>query len=105
MSETMELPLEEASAGQVLASDLRDAGGMVLLPRGTELTESMLGSLARRGVATLAIVAEQLSAQDEAAREQQRQQRLYRLERLFRRHGGAEESPLLACLRHYRRSQ
>lgn len=105
MNAIVEVPLEEAAAGQLLAADLCDAGGTVLLPRGTALTESMLGALARRGVDSVAIVVEQSNAEQEAEREALRQQRLARLDRLFRQHGDAAASPLFASLQHYRRSQ
>ena len=48
MSTIKQIPLEEAQPGMLLGDDLRDAAGQVLLPRGSELAESSLRSLARR---------------------------------------------------------
>ena len=55
MSTIKQIPLEEAQPGMLLGDDLRDAAGQVLLPRGSELAESSLRSLARRGIETLTI--------------------------------------------------
>ena len=50
-----ELPLAQARAGMVLSSELRDAQGQLLLPRGTVLTPAMLASLARHGIDALPV--------------------------------------------------
>jgi hypothetical protein len=49
-------PLADALPGMVLAEVLRDPRGNVLLAEGVVLTESMLASLARHGVAILPIL-------------------------------------------------
>ncbi|QBE64506.1 hypothetical protein [Pseudoduganella lutea] len=49
------LPLAQARAGMVLAGELRDAQGQLLLPHGTTLTPAMLASLARQGVEALPV--------------------------------------------------
>jgi hypothetical protein len=86
----------------VLSDDLRDAGGAVLLPGGTALTEAMLGGLARRGIAALAVVV----ALPDAEREAERERRCARLVHLFRHsvNAGAGQV-LLERLQQYRRSQ
>lgn len=50
-------PLDDVKAGAVLGSDLRDAKGMVLLSAGTQLTESSIASLRRRGVTQVPLAA------------------------------------------------
>jgi len=101
MSHTSEIALADASAGMVLAADLVDDGGAILVPRAATLTDSLLGALRRRGVERCVIVVEE--AVDAAALERERQQRLQRLERLFRHTAGAPGSAqLLARLRAYR---
>lgn len=96
---TLTLALAEARAGMVLAAASRDAGGAVLLPQGAVLTESMLASLARRGVASLDIIAAVSSAEREAEAARQCE----RLERLFRHSAAVGATPaLLARLQHYR---
>lgn len=49
------LPLAQARAGMVLAGELRDAHGHMLLPEGTVLTPAMLASLARHGIESLPV--------------------------------------------------
>ncbi|HAT31875.1 MAG TPA: hypothetical protein DCW29_13770 [Janthinobacterium sp.] len=49
------IPLEQASAGMVLAADLRDADGAVLLPAGATLSVASLASLRRRGIAACSV--------------------------------------------------
>lgn len=74
----------EAGAGMVLADDLRDDAGAVLLPAGAILSAATLASLRRRGVATLRIAARDAGA-DGAARQAECERQCQRLERLFRR--------------------
>lgn len=103
---TQTLALELASAGMVLADDLLDAAGTVLLPAGATLTGSMLDALARRGIASVAIVGEESNQQ----REQERERQCARLARLFR-HSASDagsdsaSAVLLERLLHYRRTQ
>ncbi len=77
------IPIDEASAGMVLAEALHDQAGSVLLPAGATLTGATLNSLLRRGIESLGVVGENApddGAADAAARERQ----CARLARLFR---------------------
>jgi hypothetical protein len=49
------LPLAQVRAGMVLATDLRDKGGHVLLPAGTTLTQALLDRLAGQGIDTVPV--------------------------------------------------
>lgn len=99
------IPLDEALAGMVLAEDLRDDGGGMLLPAGATLSESSLKSLRRRAVDMVSVVAEAAPV-DSAALQALRQQRLERLKVLFRRSAGVGATPaLLAILESYRSEQ
>ncbi|MES2127956.1 MAG: hypothetical protein V4463_11845 [Pseudomonadota bacterium] len=83
-----EIGIDAAEAGMVLAADLKDGGGNVLLPGGATLTAATIKSLARRGVETLAVVPQASdadAAQDAAARQAERERQCARLARLFRR--------------------
>lgn len=93
----------EAAEGMVLAHDLRDSGGAVLLPAGASLTLASLASLGRRGIERLDVVADE-EAPDAAAVQAARDQRCARLARLFRRSAGSGATDLLiARLLHYRK--
>jgi hypothetical protein len=72
--------LGRAQPGMVLAADLLDRQGQMLLPQGAKLTESSLASLARHGVDMLPLVQAEAvpSAIDTAAV-------LARLDYLFRK--------------------
>lgn len=50
--------LEQAHAGMVLAGDIRDKQGRLLLPAGRELTERTLESLKYWGVGTIQVLGE-----------------------------------------------
>lgn len=78
-SATQPTPLAAALPGMVLAEVLRDPRGNVLLAEGVVLTESMLASLARHGVATLPILcAAAPAAPPDPALVQARLDRLFR---------------------------
>lgn len=88
------VPLEQVEAGMRLAGDLCDDNGSPLLSAGTELKDSLLASLARRGVKQVQVeVEEQLSDEERNAR---REAIARRLDVLFRHSGG---SPLMDKLR------
>ena len=102
---SQDTPLEEALAGMILAADLRDDSGGMLLPAGATLSESSLKSLRRRGVEVVSVVAEAAPV-DSAALQALREQRLERLKVLFRRSAGVGATPaLLAILESYRSEQ
>lgn len=71
--------LAAARPGMVLSDVLLDARGQVLLPQGAVLTDAMLASLARHGVAMLPIAG---AGPDAPAEDPQRVQA--RLDHLFR---------------------
>ncbi len=91
------IPLAAALPGMVLSDVLRDAKGNVLLAEGVVLTETMLASLARHGIATLPIVqAGAAPAPLDPAAVQAR------LDHLFRRQDAGDDSDWAsAALRRY----
>ena len=86
-----QVALTEAKAGTRLARDIQDAMGRVLMSAGTELTETSLASLQKRGIPHLDIE-EPLSDQELS---EQRQAVTQRLAHLFRR---KQNTPLTARL-------
>jgi hypothetical protein len=74
--------LDDAVAGMVLAEDVLDGQGGILLPQKTALTDALLTSLRRRGIDTVHVVNDDIS-EEELNAERQRVQR--RLARLFRK--------------------
>jgi hypothetical protein len=96
----LDIFLDDAEEGMVLASALLDAHGGTLLPKGAELTQSVLQSLQRRGVERLSIVDSGVS-EEELAKERERVEQ--RLAVLFRRaEGQAGSEALRLCIRRYR---
>ena len=77
-----QVELDDAVAGMVLADDVLDGQGGVLLPQKTALTDALLTSLRRRGIDTVYVVNDDIS-EEELNAERQRVQR--RLARLFRK--------------------
>jgi hypothetical protein len=72
-----QLALELVPVGSVLAKEIRDAGGSVLLMAGCTLTESTLQSLQRRSIDTACVYVEApADAERDAARRQQIEARL-----------------------------
>ena len=62
------VPLKEVAAGAMLAADVTDAGGRILLARGALITDAVLASLRRRGIETVAVaLAEDNAAADPTA--------------------------------------
>ncbi|MFZ6845980.1 hypothetical protein [Undibacterium sp. RuTC16W] len=80
------LSLSEISAGRVLADDLLDKQGHVLLPAGVILTDSMLASVANHHIRQLSVLTENESDADldEATVNELKQHQLARLDKLFR---------------------
>lgn len=79
----------------MLADDLLDKVGHVLLPVGTSLTEKMLQAISHHDIQQLSVVVEALS-EDEL--ELQKQQKLARVNHLFRLTG---DSPPASTLKQY----
>ncbi|WP_175626126.1 MULTISPECIES: hypothetical protein [Oxalobacteraceae] len=87
-----QLALDDVTPGMVLADNLLDAQGQILLPKGAELSEQMLESLRRHDISSLRIFMGELSEEEAAA------QRAYlqsRLTRLFRNSDGEDANGLL----------
>jgi hypothetical protein len=95
------LPIDALQPGMRLAAAVTDAGGLVLLPAGAELTESMLHGLRRRGAAELLIQTE--LDEDPAVLEARRAHLEKQLEQLFRQAGkGAETMALYQAILDFR---
>lgn len=103
------ISIDIASEGMVLAGDLRDAGGAILLPGGATLSQSTLKSLRRRGIERLAVSLPDAPEPelDPAAQQAERARRGARLRHLFRRvgEGDGASAALLARLMHYRKGE
>lgn len=97
------LALEEAQPGMHLGQDLRDAAGQMLLPKGSELSEATLKSLARRNVENLVVVLPEVV--DEAALAARREASRRRLLHLFRRAGDPASQELLRLMQEYRQER
>jgi hypothetical protein len=96
------LPLDKISPGMVLADNLLDKLGHVLLPAGTSLTESMLSFMPHHGIHQLSIL---ITETAESAQEMSdaRQKKLDRLKTLFRQEPYDQPtSTLMAYLQKYR---
>jgi len=85
--------LDAVSIGAVLAADVIDENGRVLMPSGATLTEAALNSLRRREVPSVTI--QSSPTLDPAQREAQRVRLETRLARLFRHAGEQPESRAL----------
>lgn len=100
MSSSQWIPLDEARAGMCLAEDLEDGNGQMLLPKGAELAEATLKSLARRGIERVSVVVE--VAVDEAVLAAQREASRQRLQHLFRLAQDPTSQALLHLMLEYR---
>jgi|EP01034_Spumella_vulgaris_P043168 hypothetical protein len=90
------LPLGQVEAGMILSDELLDAHGHVLLPQGTVLTESMLALMPRHGIESLPIAT--VHQPSEAEQAAGRQQRLERIERVFRKNDPDSDSDWATAL-------
>lgn len=72
------LPIPRISAGMVLADELLDKLGHVLLPAGTKLTQNMINSMEHHDVHQLSIVVEETEEemQEDLAAKQKKRERL-----------------------------
>ncbi len=77
-----QIPLSDASPGMTLSDPILDTKGNLLLPVGTLLTSAILESLRRHQIDTVAIAGAEISTIEENS---EREQRLGRVERLFRK--------------------
>ncbi len=103
ISKYREIDLDDAAAGMLLAVEVLDHQGGVLLPAGAALTDPLLTSMRRRGIDSVRIVDDSVSADDLAA---ERERIGHRLAHLFRRPDpGAANTMLLAQLSAHRMEQ
>jgi len=86
------LPLSKVTPGTVLADDLLDKVGHILLPAGTTLTERMLQAIAHHDIHQLSIESEAVAEEDEY---KDLATKLSRIEKIFRQAGGAEPAGIL----------
>lgn len=101
----LEVLLTEAQAGMVLADDLLDQEGQMLLPRGTALTEAMITSLAKRSVETLVIAGADRSAQEEQLEHEHLIKRVLHLFRHIRSEDLADQAMFELVLKFRREDQ
>lgn len=102
--------IDQAEAGMVLADDLLDGQGAVLLPQGAVLTDATLAGLRRRGIGHCTIVRAPPEDGDgaggaaaRAAQAPLRERQLARLHYLFRHTADQEaNATLLQLLTDYR---
>jgi hypothetical protein len=95
-----EVDLDDAEAGMVLAAEVLDHQGSVLLPAGAPLSEQLLTSMRRRGIDSVRIVDGAVSDADLVA---ERERVAQRLAHLFRRpDAGAAHALLRDQLSAYR---
>jgi hypothetical protein len=100
ISRCKEVDVDDAAPGMVLFRDVLDQRGAVLLQKDTELTDSLLTSLRRRGIDSVPVVDDTV---DEAALAAERACVGQRLARLLRQRGdGRAEAMLRVNLHAYR---
>jgi len=98
------IAIDDAQPGMRLAEAVVDATGQLLVPAGSELTESLLQGLRRREIAELTV--EREIEEDAAAREARRAKAVEQLDRLFRKAGdGAETRQLYQAILDFRLEQ
>ena len=76
-----QIPLATAKPGMTLSDAVLDTKGNILLPKGTQLNETMLASLLRHQIATVVIAGGEVSAEVDNT---ERQERMARVDHLFR---------------------
>jgi hypothetical protein len=87
-----QIGIDDASAGMVLADAVYDSQGNVLLAKGTELSESTLAALRRRGVGGVRVGDDSLAPEQLAA---ERERVEARLAHLFRAADGSGAGAIL----------
>ncbi|MDB5918975.1 MAG: hypothetical protein JWR40_3209 [Massilia sp.] len=92
ISRNKQIDLDDAAAGMILAAEVLDHQGSVLLSAGAALTEPLLTSMRRRGIDHVQVVDDSVSA-EELAHECERAGQ--RLAHLFRRPGTTKADALL----------
>lgn len=98
-----QVAIDDAGAGMVLAAEVRDGQGNVLLAEGAALTDALLAALRRRGVESVRIEGDEVSEEQLAA---ERERIAARLAHLFRKpHGGAADTLLREQISAWRMEQ
>lgn len=87
------LPLDEVAVGMRVAGPVADAGGHLLVQAGTEVSESLLQGLQRRGIAAVEI--EQDIAENPEQLAMRRAEISVQLDQRFRKAGDGAETRLL----------
>lgn len=94
--------LDEVEEGAQLYEQVADRQGNVLLPAGAELTGSMIRSLERRGIESVIVVDDSVSAE---ALAQAREEIGARLDQLFSKSSGRASAALRQLVLEYRLEQ
>jgi hypothetical protein len=100
ISRYMEVDVDDATEGMVLARPVQDARGGVLLPQGTVLTAQSIASLWRRGIERVVVEDSTVDPAQLAAERERIEQRLAHLYR--RGAGGPADARLRELLAGYR---
>ena len=101
MSVQDRVALQDARPGMRLGEPVTGRGGQILVPAGTELTESLLQALAQRGIS--AIIVECETGEDPAVREARLAGLRQAVDRLFRKAGeGVATKALYRCILNFR---
>lgn len=101
MSVQDRVALADARPGMRLGAPVTGRGGQILVPAGTELTESLLHSLEQRGIA--AIFVERAADEDPTAREARLADVKRAVDQLFRAAGeGIATRTLYRCIVNFR---
>lgn len=101
MSVQDRVALADARPGMRLGAPVTGRGGQILVPAGTELTESLLHSLEQRGIA--AIFVERAADEDPTAREARLAGVKRAVDQLFRAAGeGIATRTLYRCIVNFR---
>jgi hypothetical protein len=96
------VPLDEVEDGAQLYEQVADRQGNVLLPAGAELNAALIRSLERRGIETVIVLDDSISAE---ALAQAREQAGARLDDLFSRSSGRANATLRQLVLDYRLEQ
>lgn len=95
------LAIGDVQPGMRLAGDVLDGSGRVLVPKGCELTESMLSGLIRRAID--AVTVERELEEDPAIWAERRARAIAQLDHLFRQAGdGRETRQLYSAIMEFR---
>ena len=87
MTTPLNIALDQATVGMTLSKDLTDSRGNILLPCNAVLTEKMINVLTRHNISEISVIADKESgASDEATEQLKLQEKMARIELLFKTH-------------------